>query len=144
VLTDFFGTIAEINEGLPNGLHDAEVEKITEDLHSKTLSFQLFVWVGTMDDPPSQRERYRRGKLIFDEVRLFSTSHPLSVDADRLVILTFEKNSNLTLEHRAAPPFGDKDFRMFLGSSEIDIAAGNVRFEWIEAEEVNREPDAED
>jgi hypothetical protein len=144
VLAESFGTIAEINEGLPNGLHDAEVEEITEDLRSKTLAFQLFVWVGTMDDPPSQRERYRRGKLVFDGVRLFSTSRPLSIDDDRLVILTFEINSNLTPEYRAAPPFGDKDFRMFFGSSEIDVAASNVRFEWIEAEEVNRQPDAED
>jgi hypothetical protein len=141
MLEEALTNIADINDRLPNGLHDAEIEIMTEDIRASSLSLQLMVWVGTMDDPPSLRERYRRGRLLFEQVHLFAVTHPRHPDADHSVILTFESNSNLAPEFKASPPFGDSAYRLFFGSSEMDIAAGRVRFDWIDAEEINRDPD---
>jgi hypothetical protein len=56
-------TIFEIAHGLPNGFHDAEVETIHIDYSNRTLQMALSVWLGSMDDPPSVRETYRKGVL---------------------------------------------------------------------------------
>jgi len=56
-------TIFEIAEALPNGLHDAELETIRIDYPNRTVDLTLDVWIGTMDNPPSIREVYRKGAL---------------------------------------------------------------------------------
>src|SRR5438045_2504776 len=56
-------TIFELAETLPNGFHDAEVESIRIDYLNRTVQFDLEVWIGTMADPPSIRETYRKALL---------------------------------------------------------------------------------
>jgi hypothetical protein len=56
-------TIFEVAERLPNGFHDAEVETIHIDYVHRTMDLSLDVWIGTMDDPPSTRETYRKAVL---------------------------------------------------------------------------------
>jgi hypothetical protein len=56
-------TILEIEQSLPNGLHDAEVRKIEIDYGHRKATFDLAVWVGDMDDPPERREAYKNGRL---------------------------------------------------------------------------------
>jgi len=53
-------TIFEVANGLPNGLHDAEVQSIRIDYLKRTVEFELDVWTGTMADAASTREMYRR------------------------------------------------------------------------------------
>jgi len=56
-------TLKELENTLPNGLHDAEVQRITVDYSQRTLMLELEIWVGSMDDPPERREAYRKGWL---------------------------------------------------------------------------------
>ena len=56
-------TLEELEDTLPNGLHDAEVLRFTVDYAQRTLTFDLSVWVGTLDDPKERREAYKRGRL---------------------------------------------------------------------------------
>lgn len=56
-------TLRELEDTLPNGLHDAEVRRIHVDYGRRTLILDVDVWVGTMDAPPEQREAYKSGQL---------------------------------------------------------------------------------
>ncbi|MGB9204976.1 MAG: hypothetical protein WCB94_13550 [Terriglobales bacterium] len=55
--------LRELENTLPNGLHDAEVRGIHVDYEQHRLTLDLAVWVGSMDDPPKHREAYKSGQL---------------------------------------------------------------------------------
>jgi hypothetical protein len=134
-------TFDEMNQQLPNGLHDAEIETITYDLLAEALSMQVFVWVGTMGDPPSLRERYRRAILRFKQTKFFAKSAPRDASDRGLLILTCDLNKNLSTDWKAGPPSGENSYRIFTGSCEFDIESGGFEFEWLEVNEVNRHPE---
>jgi hypothetical protein len=56
-------TLEELENTLPNGLHDAEEREIDVDYSRRSLVVELEIWVGSMDDQPEQREAYKRGRL---------------------------------------------------------------------------------
>ncbi len=56
-------TFEQLSESLPNGLHDAEWRGISIDYAQQTLTMDLVIWVGSMDDPPETREAYREGRI---------------------------------------------------------------------------------
>lgn len=134
-------TFDEMNEELPNGLHDAKIETIAYDLLVGSLSIQVFIWIGTMDDPPSMRERYRRAILRFKETKFFAKSAPYDASDRRLSILGCELNKNLSTDLRAKPPCGENSYRIFTGYCELDIESNNFEFDWLETNEVNRHPE---
>ncbi|MGA2922141.1 MAG: hypothetical protein ABSE28_13600 [Candidatus Sulfotelmatobacter sp.] len=43
---------------LPNGLHHAEVRRITVDYERRKVTLEVAVWVGDMDEPAERREAY--------------------------------------------------------------------------------------
>jgi len=128
----------ELEEDLPNGFHDAEVEAIHYDLLVRTVSLQLLLWVGTMDDPPKRRELYRRGTLIFDKVKFFAKSAPHDASDAGLTILSCGRNGDLAQEYKADAPCGDDCYRIFTGYCELDIECASCQFIWVEAEATNR------
>jgi len=56
-------TLEELENSLPNGLHDAEVKRIAVDYEQRKATLELTVWVGDMRDPPEQREAYKNGLI---------------------------------------------------------------------------------
>lgn len=56
-------TFEELENTLPNGLHDARVQGITVDYAERKVTFDLAVWVGRMEDPPERREAYKNGRI---------------------------------------------------------------------------------
>jgi hypothetical protein len=56
-------TLEELESSLPNGLHDAEVRRISIDYEHRKVTLELAVWVGKMEDPPDRREAYRDGRI---------------------------------------------------------------------------------
>ena len=56
-------TLEEVERMLPNGLHDAEVQRITVDYQQRKLTAELAVWVGDVGDPPDRREAYKDARL---------------------------------------------------------------------------------
>jgi len=56
-------TLEELENTLPNGLHDAEVRRVAIDYEKRKVTLELAIWVGNMDDPPGQREAYKGGRI---------------------------------------------------------------------------------
>jgi hypothetical protein len=68
VCDEWVMTIFEIADQLPNGFHDAEIETIYIDYPNRVVEIRLNVWIGTMDDPESTRETYRKATLTLTGV----------------------------------------------------------------------------
>ena len=56
-------TLEELENTLPNGLHDAEVQRVSVDYQERKLTLDLSVWMGNMGDPAEAREAYRMARL---------------------------------------------------------------------------------
>jgi hypothetical protein len=56
-------TLEGLENTLPNGLHDAEVQRIVLNYERRTATLDVAVWVGDMDDPPERREAYKNGRV---------------------------------------------------------------------------------
>jgi hypothetical protein len=56
-------TLEELENTLPNGLHDAEIQRMAVDYEKRNVTLELAVWVGNMDDPPERREAYKSGRI---------------------------------------------------------------------------------
>jgi hypothetical protein len=48
-------TFQEIAASLPNGFHDAELQRFEMNYLHRKLQFDLVVWVGHMDDAKARR-----------------------------------------------------------------------------------------
>jgi len=58
-------TLKDIEESLPNGLHDAQVRRVEIDYEERTAKFLLLLWTGDLSsDEEGIRERYEKGELI--------------------------------------------------------------------------------
>src|SRR5437879_6449262 len=56
-------TLEELENTLPNGLHDAEILRIAVDYAVRNLTLEVAVWVGDMGDAPERREAYKSGRI---------------------------------------------------------------------------------
>jgi len=56
-------TLEELENTLPNGLHDAEVTGITINYEQRNLVLNIAVGVGDMGDTPEKREAYKNGLI---------------------------------------------------------------------------------
>jgi hypothetical protein len=70
-------TLEELENTLPNGLHDADVQGITVDYAQRKVTFDLAVWVGRMEDPPPERrEAYKNGRIEISGLLFFVMEPP--------------------------------------------------------------------
>jgi hypothetical protein len=67
--------LSELVQTLPNGLHDAELRTFAVDLSQGSLTMDLDVWVGDMDDL-ARREAYRVARLTLGGLRYFVVDPP--------------------------------------------------------------------
>ena len=85
-------TLEELENTLPNGLRDSEIQSIVIDYIRRTITIKLCVWVGKSSDAPEMREAYREGLLLISGLQFlameapcddypFTESKPLRVDA---------------------------------------------------------------
>jgi hypothetical protein len=56
-------TLEEIENSLPNGLHDAQIKRLAVDYEQRTLTMEVAVWVGKLDGPKENWEEYRAGRI---------------------------------------------------------------------------------
>ena len=68
-------TLEELENSLPNGLHDAEIQRITVDYQQRTMIIDMSVFVGDVDAPAEKREAYREGSLLISGLQ-FATIEP--------------------------------------------------------------------
>jgi hypothetical protein len=59
--------LRDISRELPNGFHDAELGKIEIDYVSRTITMEMHLWVGDMDQEGELREAYRKGTLTVED-----------------------------------------------------------------------------
>ena len=57
-------TLEELENSLPNGLHDAEMQRVSIDYQQRTMTIDMSVFVGEVDAPLEMREAYREGTLV--------------------------------------------------------------------------------
>lgn len=84
-------TLAELENILPNGLHDAELHSYAVDYAQQKLVLELTVWVGKMEDPIASREAYRKGRIEISGLLFLAVEAP---DAD----YPYGKSSPLTID----------------------------------------------
>lgn len=57
-------TLNDIEESLPNGLHDAQVQRVEIDYEQRIVKFSLLLWTGDLSsDDEATQERYEKGEL---------------------------------------------------------------------------------
>jgi len=139
-------TLEELENTLPNGLHDAEVHKISVDYQESTRTLDLAVWTGDIEDPPTQREAYRTGRLelsglVFLVMESPDPKYPFK-DTKRLKIDGCDMRKNLNSDLLASPP--DDVFVRSLWINEwnafIHVAAKKAHTRWLSDEILYRPP----
>ncbi len=68
--------LAELLDLLPNGLHDAEIDRISIDYISRIVMCEIEIWLGGMDSLAAGRESYRRASLTFDAMEYCAMERP--------------------------------------------------------------------
>lgn len=69
-------TLEELDDSLPNGPHDARIKALTHDLENAIVKLELEILFGLPGDPPSERFRYRNGRILFHQVLFCSVAIP--------------------------------------------------------------------
>jgi hypothetical protein len=125
-------TLNEIDDSLPQGLHDSEVKKLAYDIPQQTVTLDFSVYAIEPDDKFIEGAAFMRdGRLIFDQALYFALDPPIELLNDQLHILSFEV-AELTESGSPKPlPKGISLFKLFTQYRVIQIAAAEVRFEWI-------------
>ena len=68
-------TLEELENSLPNGFHDAEIQRICIDYQQRIMTIDMAVFVGDVDAPLEKREAYREGALVISGLQ-FATIEP--------------------------------------------------------------------
>jgi hypothetical protein len=129
-------TLEELENALPNGLHDAEVQHSAVDYEQRKVTLQVAVWVGDMDDPPERREAYKKGRIEISGL-LFLVMEPpdprYPFKTSDLRIDGCDMSKNLDPELLKSLP-GDAFFRSLWvneWNAFIHIAARDAGIAWI-------------
>jgi hypothetical protein len=135
-------TLDEIDKQSPNGFHDAQLSSIELDYKNAGAKLHLNLWVGSMDDPPSEREAYREAIVAITGLCFCSigppdanygfipNGGPTEVDGDAA---TPDHLPTLP-ELMKKAPHGTWAYRFFMGdwNSFIYIAARDAELEWVD------------
>ena len=69
-------TLEELENSLPNGLHDAEMQRVCIDYQQRTMTIDMYVFVGDVDAPLEKREAYREGTLVISGLQFAAIEPP--------------------------------------------------------------------
>jgi hypothetical protein len=130
-------TLEQLENTLPNGLHDSEVQRVTVDYEKRKLVLDVAVWVGSMNDPPERREAYKSGQieiagLIFFVMEPPDAKYPFR-DSAELTIDGCDMSKNLDSELLKSLPT-DAFFRSLWvkeWNAFIHIAARHAEIAWM-------------
>ena len=115
-------TFDEVAASLPNGFHDAELQRFEMDYVHRTLQFDVVVWIGNMDDP-GRRELYRPARLTLDNVA-FLVIEPPGTNYPWLRAGRIRIDAGTGQPHQS--------------SSTLPVAPTETQTAWIYLEELNR------
>jgi hypothetical protein len=127
-------TIAEIEDQLPNGFHDAEIRSCALDFVARTATFAVDIWIGDIgSSEESQRERYRPARLeisglAFCQIEAPDPSYPFREQKPLRVDLCEPEPSSIGSAVAAARFLAR--FYVSNWNSFINFAAENATLEW--------------
>jgi|CZKF01.1.fsa_nt_gi hypothetical protein len=130
-------TLEELDETLPNGLHDAQIKALTHDYKQAFLKLDVRILVGLPEDAPPDRSRYRDAVILFNRVLFCAVELPTderSLRHQGCIWLVFNRMRADFLPVNLAKSVSSETLcnsLYILGwESEIHIAAGDVSFSW--------------
>ncbi len=131
-------TLEQVEQSLPNGLHDAQIQQLRIDYERAEIVLRLRVLIGLPDEPPPDRHQYATADLTFRGLQLFATEFPHPESAFRhpgAVWFSYERTPPGTfpppLAQKLAPEL--QSYSLFIREwlSHIHIAARDISFAWI-------------
>lgn len=130
-------TLEQLEQLLPNGLHDAKIASFARDLENETLALRVSVLVGLPDDPPELQDRYRDAVITFSGVRLFVVECPDASSAFLApggVFFSIARSEPGTFSREIEDrlPSGTNYYSLYVldWESSIHLAATELAFEW--------------
>jgi hypothetical protein len=133
-------TLEDVENSLPNGLHDAELYRLQVDYPRGTLQAELAVWIGDMGDPSEKRERYRRGRieitgLVFLIMEPPDSRYPVQ-KSTKLTIDGCDQRQSLSAALLNALPENSFFRSLWVGewNAFIHIAGTGAKFSWMDHE----------
>ncbi len=69
-------TLEELENSLPNGFHDAEIQRVSIDYQQRAMIIDMDVFVGDVDAPLEEREAYREGTLVISGLQFAAIEPP--------------------------------------------------------------------
>lgn len=133
-------TLEQLDEELPNGLHDAKIRSITHYYDTGTLTVCVEVLVGLPDDPPSMRFAYRDAVISFSNIFLCHIEPP---ENERIIgVRGSVWFKYWRTEHGILPPkLSDRfsaealSYTLYVLDwvSSIHVVASDVSFSWADA-----------
>jgi hypothetical protein len=129
-------TLEELENTLPNGLHDAEVKRITVDYAQRRVTFELAVWVGSIDESPERREAYKNGLvevsgLLFLVMEPPDPKYPFTRSGITIDGCNMSKNINDELLKSLPPGSFFRSLWVSEWNTFIHIAANSARIVWM-------------
>lgn len=128
-------TLEELENTLPNGLHDAEIERIAIDYAARELTLEVSVWVGSMDDS-ERREAYKNGRieisgLLFLVMEPPDPKYPFGTLG--LTVDGCDMSKNLHIELLQSVPAGSFVRSLWVNewNAFIHVAAKSANIVWL-------------
>ena len=139
-------TFNELANLLPNGFHDAELQRIGMDYVQRELQFDLVVWICASDDPRI-RELYRPARVIVRDVAYLVVEPPDPkypwTTPGSVTIDSGEGVPRQSTGELPTAPSGTSVTWMYLGELNrfLFFAAGSASLEWTGPEENRTGPE---
>lgn len=128
----------KIEASLPNGFHDAELQKLVIDYMTMEAQVTLDIWIGQMNDP-GLRESYRQAILTLSGLVFWINDAPSSdyaydvgggIRIDSGSIVSLEEGQKAHLPPIPSDAFGNY-FYVNDWNSSIFFAAKDASLTWI-------------
>lgn len=130
-------TLEQIENTLPNGLHDAQIASLYIDYKRACLTFEVEVLVGLPGQPHPECESYRRGRLSFEPMYYCSIEYPqpgVPFEQPGLVWFSYERTARAEIPASVEQhlPKDTQYYSLFIREwlSSIHVASGAVGFSW--------------
>jgi len=137
-------TFSEIDDLLPNGFHDAEVNEFGWNFLEDTAFFDVNFWGAILEGP--DREKRRRGRIELQQILFISFEPPSPRQSDPKPcqcskgslqidgVLTNEKYLQNFAQHKAELSPNTEIFSFYINNwnSFIHIAAAEAKLIWTE------------
>ena len=129
-------TLEELEDTLPNGLHDAEVRRVSVDYEKRTAIVDLEVFVAGLDAPVAEREAYRSASIIITGLQFLAIEPPYPnypfADSGTVRIDACDKTKDLDAELLKNLPSGSfcRSFFVSEWNAFVHLAGLDAAIEW--------------